>query len=138
MKTVAAKKAPVKTERIPRYKDRDGQYLAIEERGYVYKIGWYDPAEAMFGLMLANAQIADRDADDTNLASEVCKDYFDKYSMYLPRVGSDYEFDDKRDAQACLRIINAKLHYAKKSKPIPDWAEKALAAGWSPPKGWEP
>jgi hypothetical protein len=42
-------------------------------------------------------------------------------------------WESKRAARSALRVINEAL---KHQKPMPEWAQKALAAGWKPPKGW--
>lgn len=40
----------------------------------------------------------------------------------------------ERDAKAALRLAREAL---KQDRPLPDWAQKALAEGWKPPKGWK-
>lgn len=48
-----------------------------------------------------------------------------------------YRWETKTDAEGCLREIRAVLK-AGRNNPMPDWALKASAAGWKPPKGWKP
>jgi hypothetical protein len=42
------------------------------------------------------------------------------------------------DAQARKALKAAKLGMKNLDTPWPDWAVKAKAAGWTPPKGWKP
>ena len=55
--------------------------------------------------------------------------------------GYDWEgliWSSKTDAQKALNAANAALEAHRSSKPYPEWAVKALAAGWKVPKGWKP
>jgi hypothetical protein len=38
------------------------------------------------------------------------------------------------EGKKALAIVKEVL---KQERPLPDWAKKALAAGWKPPKGWK-
>ena len=72
----------------------------------------------------------DQDAWEHWVASKAirsCKEVQrDPYGFY---------FESEALAKKALRVAKAAL---KADKPIPEWAEKALAAGWKPPKGWKP
>jgi hypothetical protein len=133
---MAAKK---KTQRIPRYKDADGQYLDIDESRYEIKIAWYLPDEGDFGLYLANESHSKWEgAEETNVAIDVLRDYWKSKGWALPSEGRDFEFESRSQAKEALRLINARLFYLGENKPLPEWAKKALAEGWNPPKGWKP
>ncbi len=43
-------------------------------------------------------------------------------------------WDNEKEALAALRVAREVL---KQDRPMPDWAQKALAEGWKPPKGWK-
>lgn len=122
-------------ERISRYVGQDGEYLALDEQQYAVKIAWYFPGDGDFGLYLGNAN---NGGDETKAAVSVIRDYFRSHKLDLPSRGSDFEFDSVVKAREVLRLINAALHYRQQNKPIPEWATKALADGWLPPKGWRP
>lgn len=47
-------------------------------------------------------------------------------------------WSSKADAQKALKAANAALEAHRSCKPYPEWAVKALAAGWKAPKGWNP
>lgn len=136
----AKKKVKKATQRIPKYVDEDGLYLAIDDRDYIIKIGWYDPEEGEFGLYLCNEHYKDTKAGaENNIAIDTVKDYFRENGIPIPGgYKQDFEFDKVTEARKVLRIINAKLHYMRDNKPMPDWAKKAIEEGWSPPKGWKP
>jgi hypothetical protein len=133
-------KATKKAERIPRYKDAEGQYLDIDEHvgDYIVKIGWYLPDEGEFGLYLSNERMPSTDGDETNNAIEVLKKFFKEHKLEMPLQGHDFEFESMSMAKAALRAINVALHYQREQRPLPEWAQKASAAGWLPPKGWKP
>ncbi len=40
-------------------------------------------------------------------------------------------------AKSALRVAKAAIK-AGVDRPLPDWAQQALAAGWTAPKGWKP
>lgn len=138
MKKATTKKVTKKvTQRIPKYRDKEGQSLGILEHGYALCIGWWLPDEGDFGLILTNDwKDGQDDSGETNVAVRVCRDYFEKNRLTIPR--GEFEFESMRQAKECLRLINAELFYWQKKKPLPDWAKTALAEGWSPPKGWSP
>ena len=52
--------------------------------------------------------------------------------------GAVFYWETLREAQQALRFINLRLKVAKKEIPWPDWAIRAKAAGWTPPKNWKP
>jgi hypothetical protein len=43
-------------------------------------------------------------------------------------------WESEKLARAALRVAKEAL---KQERPLPDWAQKALEAGWKPPKGWK-
>jgi hypothetical protein len=65
-----------------------------------------------------------------------CKAILDAY----PDVERDREsfiWSTESSAKKALRIAKASLKGGQE-KPMPEWALKALANGWKPPKGWKP
>ena len=55
----------------------------------------------------------------------------------VQRDHSGFFWETKTAAQAALRVARAAIS-AGADRPIPDWAQKALEAGWRAPKGWRP
>lgn len=56
----------------------------------------------------------------------------------VERLGSHgYYWETKGDAMKALRAAKAAIK-DKSKKPWPEWATKAVANGWKPPKGWKP
>ncbi len=54
-----------------------------------------------------------------------------------PHPHRGYEFETVTAAKKALAAINVGIK-DKSSKPWPEWALKAKAAGWAPPKKWSP
>lgn len=48
-----------------------------------------------------------------------------------------YVWPTRKAATAALRAVKAAIK-DRSDVPWPDWAVKAKAAGWTPPKGWAP
>lgn len=51
-------------------------------------------------------------------------------------VGTGFVWDNEAHAKKALKAIRVALKAG--NKPVPDWATKALAEGWKPPKNWKP
>lgn len=115
--------------------------LAIDDRDDYgrYRIGWYFSEDGDFGAMLGDTKYAERD-----LAKMTCSEDRDCVIAYLAavktegvEVGRDgIWWDGRKRAQNALRAIKAAVSNAE--HPWPEWAVKARAAGWTPPKGWKP
>jgi hypothetical protein len=43
-------------------------------------------------------------------------------------------WENEKQARAALRVAKEAL---KQERPMPEWAQTALAEGWTPPKGWK-
>ncbi len=110
--------------------------LAIfEDRsGYLYHIGWlcwdeeYGDEE---GLRLGEGG-KDVGADHT-AAEAAVKDMKDGRED-----GGAYFWESRSAAQRALKVAKEAVKAAAANRPLPDWAKKALAAGWKAPKGWKP
>ncbi len=48
-----------------------------------------------------------------------------------------YYWESESNAKKAYRVVRAVLK-DKSKKPWPEWATKAVANGWKPPKGWKP
>jgi hypothetical protein len=118
--------------------------LAINEtegRGsnwHDFEIGWYFPDEGEFGAMLGEeryteADIAKAKPDDR----EVVVAYLAALKTEGVQQGSSRIFwETRKHASNALRAIKAAV--VNDEKPWPEWAVKARAEGWKPPKGWKP
>lgn len=108
------------------YKTADDEHLDIEERPYSIRIGWVMPFDGEFGAFLGDEA---RPSDpETKIAQEAVK----------PFAEDDYTFSTLAKAKKALTAANEALFAAKSGKPWPDWALRAKAEGWKPPKGWTP
>lgn len=114
------------------YKTEDGAYLGTVDTARGWAIAWWHEGED--GLCLGEnfpsadheTQVAQAAIFEAGLAPE--RDALMRLWLW----------DSKKAAFASLRVANAALVAAESDKPWPDWAQKALAHGWKPPKGWKP
>lgn len=114
--------------------------LVVYEHNGNYYIGWYLPDEEDIGATLGedlttiNKATTEEGVDDHVIAT--------KYLMSLDcdHDTFGYYWESKTKAQKILREINAQIKM-KLGNPgiseMPDWAQKALAEGWTPPKDWK-
>ena len=127
--------------RTKRYKDEEGRYLAIDDRCDDFCLGWYIPDENDFGAhvgedarevekVLATKEPPESRADFDNWVVIVA------VHKLADGVGAHgFYFESMKRAKEALAAANLALL----SKNVwPDWALKAKAAGWTPPKNWVP
>ena len=62
--------------------------------------------------------------------------YKEKLYDALDRLG--YGWSSKSSALKVLRRCRAELKSIRDNIPWPDWAKRAVAEGFKPPKGWKP
>lgn len=116
--------------------------LVIEERGGGYCIGWWLEDDRDLGLVLGpykdtlkqDPTKVSREELETVLATQAI------HNLTQPNrevYQSEWIWDSEASAQAALRVAKEAIK-AGVVRPMPDWAVKALEAGWKPPKGWKP
>lgn len=134
-KKTARKTAKKPVQRIPVYKDASGAYVGIDERRM--ELAWYIPELEDFGYVFQNEDKA-LDEESGVALEEIRRFFKDKGRSF--NTGEVFSFDSMSEARACLRRVNAALWAWKNlnKEKMPDWAMKAIEAGWSPPKGWTP
>jgi hypothetical protein len=110
--------------------------LIVFEGQNVYRIGWYLEEEEDMGATLGELDVSDIPESEWDYKMAV------KTIISLPDIEKDiygFYWETKSQATKVLKIIKTATTTYKKSKgELPDWAKKALAAGWKPPKGWKP
>lgn len=112
--------------------------LVCEESRYGYKVVWWievDPGKDYeYGAELGDAHPHDPQSKDAHDISSRAA-----FAASPPDViRGGYHWESKARAAVALREANAALKVAQSKVPLPDWAQKALAAGWKMPKGWKP
>lgn len=115
--------------------------LAIDERGYdgEYRIGWFLSEDGDFGAMIGETKYT-----EAQIAKMTDREDHECALAYLAALKTDgYRVDwrgliweSRSAAQKALRAIKAAI--ANADHPWPEWAVKARAEGWTPPKGWKP
>jgi hypothetical protein len=114
--------------------DPDEMRLEWFEDAYTYFIAWADPD----GMGLALGEDADRPdcSGDHKAATEAARiATLQTFSVgYLGRL----EWESVSAVKKALRAARAAVKAWRAELPMPDWALKATAEGWKPPKGWRP
>lgn len=115
--------------------------LAIDDGDHYgeFRIGWLMTDEQEFGAM-----IGDERYTEAKLAEMTDREDRECALAYLAALKTDgiivrpraIWWESRRSAQKALRAIKAAI--ANADHPWPDWAVKARAEGWTPPKGWKP
>ncbi len=106
--------------------------LTLLETNRGYEIGWFDPSDGEFGLMLSGREVKD---PESNAAIQAIK-LLDTDAPQVCRITGSWLWESKPKAQIALRVAKAAI--AALQSNMPDWAAKAVAEGWKPPKGWKP
>lgn len=110
--------------------------LAIQEDRYDYKIGWYLWDDEEFGLMLGRGTDSIEDAAETVAATKAIRANTELHPLNLD--STEWCWENRSTAQKALRVAKAAIATMNAAKPMPEWAIKATAEGWKPPKGWKP
>lgn len=108
--------------------------LVIEEERYQFRIFWEEDDEL-------GGNLCQDKSDGEGPPPKEREDWEHWAASKAVRTSAGVQFDSigaywesKSAAQAALRIAKEAL---KQERPMPDWALKALEAGWKPPKGWK-
>jgi hypothetical protein len=82
------------------------------------------------------SKLIDDDEDVLKLAYEAAKPFADGHR---PRHGFIFHTESRAKKAAAAVRAAFKADAAKQAgKPLPEWAQKASAEGWKPPRGWKP
>jgi len=114
--------------------------LTITEENFGWQIAWYFFDTEDLGAVLGDdeymeAQLATVDPIDRDHALATITARATKGVQRRTHHG--YFWDTRSEATAALAIIKVTLK-TDKGAPWPEWAIKAKAAGWKPPKNWKP
>jgi hypothetical protein len=114
--------------------------MVTNEKQGEYRITWYIEEDQDLGGSLGDGQTyTQRDLE----AASPCDWEHIKATMTasstdgVERDMYGFFWTSRKAANAALRAVKAAIN-DKTNKPWPDWAIKAKAAGWDPPKGWTP
>jgi hypothetical protein len=110
--------------------------IVNNQRGLV-RLAWLIPDMQDIGGNLGD--VAPKDVDDRDERVEL--EAMHKAALLTAGAQKDrdgFHWPSERAARSALSSINAAARAARAGKPWPDWAIKARAAGWKPPKGWKP
>lgn len=112
--------------------------IDIFEERYSYGLAWYD--EDGEGLRFGDDPEMERAPSppkDPELA-----EHWHAYQAAKAAPGCEegrfLAWESRSQAMAACRAARAAVKLAASNKPLPEWAKKAIAAGWKAPKGWKP
>jgi hypothetical protein len=110
--------------------------LIVSEEKYRFRIQWeIDDGDDLGGFLCQSADdgVGESPKDSADwehwTASRAVRS---SPGIQIDAFGAWWE--SRKEATAALRMAKEAL---KQKRPLPDWAEKALAEGWTPPKGWK-
>lgn len=101
---------------------KDRLTVSDERRG-IHRVVWFIAEADDYGATLGDGPAAEDDHGIATVAAQStpgCEK--DSTGLY---------WYSRAEATVALKAANAAL----KNKPLADWEQKALAAGWKPPKG---
>lgn len=107
--------------------------------GY-FRIAWYiaewDDIGSWLGDGVSSQQLEAEPSEPESLVWYYAEKAAQELKLDRDRLG--YRFETATAADRNRRLINARRKQLRDKRPWPDWANTALAAGWKPPKGWQP
>jgi len=114
--------------------------LLIVKNDYDYQLQWWLVEDDDMGLTIGEMQdsdLGDEPEDREEWENWVAHKIAAKTAGVLPRRdGGAFLWETKRGVEQALKQI--KLAWKTQARELPEWAKKALAAGWKAPKGWKP
>jgi hypothetical protein len=108
--------------------------ISVECHKYRYFLQWYSDGEE--GAQLGETLYTPKQLEEATVENR----WFISATIAVEKHGAErdsggFHFETHAKANAALRVAKA----AKNAKrAMPDWALKATAEGWKPPKGWQP
>ena len=105
------------------------------EKEWCWRIYWYLAEEQELGACVGEGDDHLKEQAPDN------RDEFEYWAssraIYLLGAERDFKgfyFESKSQAQKALAVAKQAM---KQDRPLPEWAQKALAEGWKPPKNWK-
>jgi hypothetical protein len=115
--------------------------LQIYEEQYVFRIQWYFPDVDDFGATLGESDFTEEDLKKLKPEDEdrdhIVATIAAGKTPSVQKNGRGFFWDTSAAAKKALVAIRAAIK-SDDGGPWPEWAIKAKANGWTPPKGWKP
>lgn len=111
-------------------------HLTVAEGRYNYHLAWYLADEEDIGAYVGESHLVGKEPDRASQPDEWEVWTANRIAREDPDHDEDemgFYWESKAAAQRVLTKINLAL---KAKRPLFDWEQKALDAGWKPPKGW--
>ena len=108
-------------------------------RDGTFQLTWYFPDEGEIGGSVGDAWLSNKDVKRENVAADELESWILEHATVSladeVRDHDGFYFATKSRAAAALRVAKAALETTVVDKPLEEWEQKALAAGWKPPSG---
>lgn len=110
--------------------------VEYDQYKYLYFLAWSD--EDGLGLYVESTEHLnvpepkEREVWECWIAAKVASE---SPNVITHRESPTYFWGEESQAIAARKQANAAI---KAGRGLPDWAKQAIAAGWKPPKGWNP
>jgi hypothetical protein len=110
-----------------------------ESGNWKYRLSWYFPEDNDIGGSVGDSLYTEIDLKTLDALDVDCAIAYLAVAKFngIQRDARGFFWDTRSAAQSALRVAKAAIK-AGVDRPIPDWARQALAAKWTPPKGWKP
>ena len=116
--------------------------IDIYSERYTFGLAWFDDEDGE-GLRFGDARDIEQAAappdDDDDMA-----EHWHAYQAARKSAGCNEDargtltWESESAATKARAAARAAVKRANSEKPMPEWAETALANGWKAPKGWKP
>lgn len=107
--------------------------LVVDGENYAYYLRWYLPDESDYGCTIGEDKMpSEPSPDDVEKWENWCAYKVASESRGANPSSAGYFWESKSLAVAALAAIK---HAWRNSRPLADWEQKAIAAGWKPPRG---
>jgi hypothetical protein len=120
-------------------KDKDHLFVDDSER-WLFRLTWYLADDDDIGGTLGDGDrytLKDlervEEGDRNHVAATLALQEMQSEGK-AQRDGRGFYWESRTEATRALVVVNQAI----KGQPWPDWAVKAKAAGWKPPRGWKP
>lgn len=117
-------------------------YLIVDDNescNHKYRLTWYFPEDSDLGGSLGDEKYTVADLETVGSEDRDCVVAY-LAAVKAPGVENDHAglfWETGIKARVALRIVKEALK-VDTGAPMPDWATKAIGAGWKAPKGWKP
>lgn len=119
----------------------DTKLIIDDNDSYVYRLAWFIVEDDYIGGTLGEETYTEADLKrkkDPESREHIAATIAASRTVGVERDSNGYYWGSRKAASAALKACKIAMKVARAGTPWPEWAVKASAAGWKPPKGWTP